>query len=156
MKILVIEGPNLRQLGRREPELYGTETLDEIHRTISAAAAREGAEVEFAQSHVEGEMVRWIAEAPGRVDGILINPAAYTHTSLALRDALQSVDLPCVEVHLSNTAAREEFRRRSLTAAACVGQVMGFGVQSYILGLLGLIGAIRGRSSVRTHSSQEK
>jgi 3-dehydroquinate dehydratase-2 len=146
MKILVIHGPNLQQLGFREPSLYGLETLEELHQRIREEAVRLDVTVEFFQSHVEGELVREIASAAGRVDGILINPAAYTHTSVALRDALQSVVMPCVEVHLSNVAAREEFRRPGLTTGACVGQVSGFGGDSYLLGLRGLADILRRRS----------
>ncbi|MDZ4198199.1 MAG: type II 3-dehydroquinate dehydratase [Kiritimatiellia bacterium] len=156
MKVLVIQGPNLPQLGRREPGVYGSKTLEDIHRRISEAAAGERVDVEFFQSHVEGELVRAIAESDGRVDGILLNPAAYTHTSVALRDALQSVSIPCVEVHLSNTASREEFRHRSLTAAACAGQVMGFGAESYLLGLKGLIHVIRERAAAAAPGSSRR
>jgi 3-dehydroquinate dehydratase-2 len=145
MKILVIQGPNLQQLGIREPALYGSETLESLNQRIRVAAVGDGVSVEFFQSHIEGELVQAIAGATGRVDGILINPAAYTHTSVALRDALQSVAMPCVEVHLSNIAAREAFRHVSLTAAACVGQVSGFGADSYLLGLRGLVEILRRR-----------
>lgn len=143
MKILVIQGPNLQQLGFREPSVYGVDTLEDITRRIREMAAKMGVEVEFFQSHIEGDLVRSIAEAAGRIDGILFNPAAYTHTSVALRDALQSVAIPCVEVHMTNTFARESFRHESLTAAACAGQVMGFGTESYLLGLQGLLGILR-------------
>jgi 3-dehydroquinate dehydratase-2 len=147
MKILVIQGPNLQQLGFREPALYGSETLEQLHRRIREEAVQLGVEVEFFQSHIEGELIRTIASSVGRVDGILINPAGYTHTSVALRDALQSVAIPCVEVHLSNVAAREEFRRPGLTTGACVGQVMGFGGDGYLLGLRGLADLISRRAS---------
>lgn len=143
MKVLVIQGPNLRSLGTREPRVYGTVGLEEIHGRLASAAGEEGVEIEFFQSDTEGDLVRAIAGAEGRADGLLLNPAAYSHTSVAIRDALQSVPLPCVEVHLSNPSAREPFRGRSLTAAACVGQISGFGAESYILGLKGLIGVIR-------------
>ncbi len=140
MKILVLNGPNLQLLGRREPDVYGRETLDDIRRSLERRASELGVEIEVRQSNCEGELVSWIGEAAGRFDGILFNPAAYTHTSLALYDALRAAGVPCVEVHLSHPAAREEFRRRSVTAAACVGTVAGFGASSYLLALDGLVG----------------
>lgn len=138
VKILVINGPNLALLGRREPEVYGRTTLAEIERTLRADARRLGVEVEFFQSDCEGELVQRIGTAEGRAEGIILNPGAYTHTSIALRDAIAAVGLPCVEVHLSNPAAREEFRHRSYTAGVCVGQISGFGADSYRLALEGL------------------
>jgi len=120
-KILLLNGPNLGRLGRREPALYGTDTLDAIVRRLQARAAALGARLEAFQSDVEGELVSKIGASEGVYDGIVFNPGAYTHTSVALRDALQSVTTPCVEVHMSNTAAREDFRKTSLTAAACRG-----------------------------------
>jgi 3-dehydroquinate dehydratase-2 len=139
MKILVINGPNLGLLGRREPGLYGSRTLAEILQETRARAAELGVELDDFQSDVEGELVRRIGAAAGRYDGLILNPAAYTHTSVALRDALQAVAIPCVEVHLSNVAAREDFRRASYTAAACVGQIAGFGPDGYRLALEGLV-----------------
>ncbi len=140
MKILVLNGPNLHLLGRREPDVYGRETLEDIRRALDRRANELGVEIEFRQSNCEGELVGWIGAAAGQFDGILINPAAYTHTSVALYDALRAAAVPCVEVHLSHPAAREEFRRRSLTAPACIGTVAGFGGASYILALDGLVG----------------
>lgn len=145
MKILVLNGPNLNLLGRREPGIYGREGLDAIIARVRARAAELGVEVDAEQSNDEGALVSRIGEAPGRYDGILFNPAAYTHTSVALRDALLAAGVPCVEVHLSNTHAREEFRHRSLTAAACVGQIMGFGGMGYVLALDALVDVIRRR-----------
>ena len=139
MKILVIHGPNLNLLGKREPDHYGTITLDTINALLKDAAQNEHTEISFFQSNSEGELVDMIHKAIGALDGILINPAAYTHTSVALRDALQAVTVPCVEVHLTNTAAREEFRHVSLTAGACLGQIMGFGAMGYHLALIGLV-----------------
>jgi 3-dehydroquinate dehydratase-2 len=145
MKILVLNGPNLNLLGRREPGIYGREGLDAIVGRVRERAAALGVEIDTAQSNDEGELVSRIGEAPGRYDGLIFNPAAYTHTSVALRDALLAAGLPCVEVHLSNTHAREEFRHRSLTAAACVGQIMGFGGLGYVLALEALVDAITRR-----------
>lgn len=146
MTIAVIHGPNLRQLGRREPEVYGTTTLAEIDADISALAVKLGVEVEFFQSNVEGEILDFVHKVSERVDGFLINPAALTHTSVALRDAMLAVDRPFVEVHLSNTAAREAFRSISFLADIAAGVVQGFGSESYLLGLRGLVGCIAGSS----------
>lgn len=143
MKILVLNGPNLHLLGRREPGIYGREDLERIIARVCERAAQLGVEIEAFQSNEEGALVTRIGEAPGRFDGIVFNPAAYTHTSVALRDALLAAGVPCVEVHLSNTHAREEFRHRSLTAPACVGQIMGFGGQGYVLALEGLVEHLR-------------
>lgn len=140
MKILVLNGPNLDLLGRREPDVYGTATLDDIRRALERRAAELGAEVEFLQRNDEGGLVTDFGRAPGRgVDGVLFNPAAYTHTSIALRDAIRASGLPCVEVHLSNPAAREPFRHRSYTAGVCLGVVAGFGAGSYLRALEGLV-----------------
>lgn len=143
MKILVLNGPNLNLLGQREPSVYGSESLADIVDKLRACATDANVEIESLQSNDEGALVSAIGAAPGLYDGIIFNPAAYTHTSVALRDALQAVDIPCVEVHLSNTHQREDFRQRSLTAPACVGQIMGFGSHGYILALEGLIGHIQ-------------
>lgn len=143
MKILVLNGPNLHKLGTREPEVYGKTTLDDIIVMLKKKAERIGVEIDAVQSNEEGALVTAIGESSGKYDGILLNPAAYTHTSVALRDALQATAVPCVEVHLSNTHAREEFRKNNLTAAACVGQIMGFGAQSYLLALDALVGYLK-------------
>ncbi len=144
MKIGVVHGPNLRLLGRREPEVYGTETLDDVNRLLGEVADELGVELETFQSNHEGELLDFIEDAASRVEGFLINPGAYTHTSIALRDALTGVELPFVEVHLSNTAGREDFRRHSYLAPVAAGVVLGFGVQSYLLGLRGLVARTRG------------
>ena len=135
MKVLVLNGPNLNLLGRREPEIYGRLTLGEIGEELHRRAAELGAEVECRQSNAEGELVSWIQEAKGKADAIVLNAAAYTHTSVALRDAIASAGVPTIEVHLSNIHAREEFRHRSMIAPVCVGSIAGFGVTSYLLGL---------------------
>jgi 3-dehydroquinate dehydratase-2 len=135
MLVLVIHGPNLNLLGSREPRLYGKATLKQINAALKKLAADLKIDLEFLQSNHEGEIVDAIQKARGRVDAILINPAAYTHTSVAIRDAFLSAEIPFVEVHLSNVAAREEFRRRSLLADAAVGTIAGFGPESYLLGL---------------------
>lgn len=144
MRIAVIHGPNLRLLGRREPEVYGTATLEDVNASLAAEAAALGAEVEFFQSNHEGALLDFIEDAAGRVDGFVVNPGALTHTSVALRDALAGVALPFVEVHLSNTAAREPFRKHSYLSDLAAGVVYGFGAQSYVLGLRGLVARLRG------------
>jgi 3-dehydroquinate dehydratase II len=141
MKILVLHGPNLNLLGVREPDIYGRVGMDEIDRDLAARAEGLGVEIRCLQSNHEGVLIDAIHEAMGWADGILINPGAFTHTSLALRDAIASTGIPTVEVHLSNIYAREEFRRRSVIAGVCVGQISGFGANSYYLGLAAMIEA---------------
>ena len=145
MKILVLNGPNLNLLGRREKEHYGTWTLSRIEKQLKTQARSLKVNLEFLQSNHEGELVEKIQNAQRKFDGILINPAAYTHTSIALRDALAAVEIPFVEVHLSNLARREEFRKRSLVSDLAVGVVSGFGPDSYALGLAGLIKFLKAR-----------
>jgi 3-dehydroquinate dehydratase-2 len=146
ISILVVHGPNLNLLGTREPEVYGSRTLADVDAELQAVAKELGCTVETFQSNSEGDIVSAIQGARGRHFGILINPAAYTHTSVAIRDAILAVELPVVEVHLSNIHKREEFRRRSLLSDVVEGQVAGFGVQSYVLGLRALRGLIAGAS----------
>ena len=146
MKIAVIHGPNLRLLGTREPEVYGTDTLDDINRRLGEAADGLGAELETFQSNHEGEILDFIEDAAKRVDGFLINPGAFTHTSIALLDAFLGVQRPFVEVHLSNIARRERFRRHSYLSGAAAGVVYGLGVHSYLLGLQGLVARLGGGS----------
>lgn len=144
MKVLVIHGPNLNMLGHREPEVYGRLTLGEINDRINGLAGELGIDVDFFQSNSEGALVDEIQRAMGSADGILINPGAYTHYSIALRDALAGTGLPFVEVHMSNVHAREDFRRVSVTAPIASGQVSGFGVESYLLGIRALKSVIEG------------
>jgi len=135
MKILVIHGPNLNMLGKREPDIYGTATLEEINSSIKKEAQTLGIEVEAAQTNSEGEIVDIIQGSVDKCDGIVINPGAYTHYSYAIRDAIAGCRLPVVEVHLSNIYAREDFRSKSVTAPVAIGQISGFGALSYILAL---------------------
>lgn len=138
MRILILNGPNLNMLGTREPDKYGTQTLSDIENFLTEEARKLNVEIDFAQSNIEGELVNKIQEAKGKYDGIVMNPAAYTHTSVAIRDAILAVNLPTVEIHLSNIHKREEFRKVSLTAPACIGQITGFGANSYKLGLIAI------------------
>jgi 3-dehydroquinate dehydratase-2 len=138
-KILVINGPNLNLLGTREKEIYGSETLEEIMRKVCVEAARVGAVVHSVQSNHEGEIIDCIHSARENYDGIIINAGAYTHYSIAIRDALKAVEIPAVEVHLSNISAREEFRRASVIAPVCIGQICGLGSVGYVLALYGLV-----------------
>ena len=140
MKIAVIHGPNLNFLGIREPEIYGSQTLEMINSSIKEYAQEKGLALSFFQSNSEGSLIDYIQQCHvDEVDGIVINPAAYTHYSYAIHDALKSVDIPAVEVHLSNINIREAFRKESVTAPACIGQISGFGPQSYLLGIEALM-----------------
>jgi len=141
-KILVIHGPNLNLLGSREVDVYGKVTIDEINADLKKLAKTRKASIDTVQSNHEGEIVDLIGKAKGKFDGILINPAAYTHTSVAIRDAVSAVNIPTVEVHLSNIYSREEFRHTSLIAPVAAGQVSGFGKASYLLGLEALLGLV--------------
>ena len=146
VRIAVLHGPNLRLLGRREPEVYGTDTLADIDARLVELGKELGVEVESFQSNAEGDLLDFIEGAAGRVGGFLINPGAYTHTSIALRDALVGVARPFVEVHLSNTQAREDFRHHSYLAPVAGGVVYGFGIDSYLLGLRGLVALLAKRA----------
>jgi len=142
MKLLVLHGPNLNMLGKREPQVYGNRTLDDINFSLEKLAVELDCQLVISQSNCEGELVGLI-QAASDCDGILINPAAYTHTSIAIRDAISAVGLPCVEVHLSNIHRRESFRHLSYTAPVAVGQICGFGSDSYLLGLRALFNHIK-------------
>lgn len=143
LRVLVLHGPNLNLLGTREPEIYGSTTLARIDLLLAAEGKRLGARVTTFQSNHEGDLVDRLQQAKGTQDGILINAAAYTHTSVAIRDALSAVALPAVEVHLTNLHRREEFRHHSYLAGVVVGRVEGFGSESYLLGFQGLISLLR-------------
>lgn len=142
--ILVVNGPNLNMLGKRQPEVYGKETLDDIAAQAGAHGAALGFDVEFRQSNHEGDLVDWIQGARGRCAGIVLNAGAYTHTSVAILDALYAAEVPCVEVHLSNIHQREEFRHHSFVSKAAKGMICGFGSHGYILALDALARLIRG------------
>ena len=135
MKILFLNGPNLNLLGQREPDVYGNRTLADIESQVRSRAAELGANIDFRQSNLEGELVTWVQQARTQADAIVLNAAAYTHTSVALRDAISAAGVPTIEIHLSNIHAREEFRHKSLIAPVCRGQIAGFGPYSYVLGL---------------------
>ena len=142
MKILFLNGPNLNLLGQREPQVYGKTTLADIEVMVRKQATTRGVTVDFRQTNLEGELVGWIQSAKGTFDVIVLNAAAYTHTSIALRDAVAATGVPAIEIHLSNIHAREEFRHKSLIAGVCRGQIAGFGVNSYLLGLEAAINII--------------
>ncbi len=139
MKIVVIQGPNLNMLGHREQNIYGGMKLEEIHAQLEAVAKQNGFEIEFFQSNLEGEIVDKVQECLGDADGIIINPAAYTHTSIAIRDAISAVTLPAIEVHISNIYRREEFRQKSMIAPVCTGQISGFGPFGYHLAMISMM-----------------
>lgn len=147
IRILVLHGPNLNMLGVREAELYGTQTLNEINEMLVTWAKEAGVQLEAKQSNREGELVTWIQESRGQFDAIVINAAAYTHTSIALRDAVLSAEVPTVEVHLSNIHRREEFRHKSYLAAAAIGQISGFGPTSYLLGVQAALKYVQSQST---------
>lgn len=139
MEILILSGPNLNLLGQREPTVYGRDTLEDIHARLHNLAAELGVTLRTAQSNHEGVLIDTLHEARTWAAGVVFNPGAYTHTSIALRDAISAIDLPVVEVHLSNVHAREDFRQRSLLAPVCLGSISGFGWRSYALGLRALV-----------------
>lgn len=143
MRFLIINGPNLNMLGEREPDKYGAKTLSKINEEIKEYAKNQNAEVDFFQSNIEGEIVSAIQSAKNNFDGIIINPAAYTHTSVAIRDAILAVKIPAIEVHLSNVYSREDFRQTTYTAGVCIGQIAGFGDYGYKLALLALINKLK-------------
>jgi 3-dehydroquinate dehydratase-2 len=160
MKIAVIQGPNLNMLGIREKHIYGPLTLDQIHEQMKQGATQNGVELEFFQSNLEGEIVDKIQECLGEVNGILINPAAFSHTSIAIADAIKAVGLPTVEVHISNIYQREEFRQKSVTATAATGVITGFGPFGYHMGLMAVTQiaseiAMQQQAQAQSEQSQE-
>lgn len=146
LRILVIHGPNLNMLGKREPEIYGSSTLEDVNAKLGREAKELGAEVEFFQSNSEGEIVGRIQGAMDSVEGILINPGGYTHTSVAIRDAILSTGLPVVEAHMSNIYKREDFRQKSYVSGVALGVISGFGSESYSLALRGLVDYLKGKA----------
>ena len=143
MKILVINGVNMNMLGTREPDKYGSKTLKDIEKEIYSYSFKLGVDIETYQSNIEGEIVEKIQSAINTFDGIVINPAAYTHTSIAIRDAISAVSLPAVEVHMTNIYSREDFRQKSIIAPVCIAQISGFGSESYKLGLQGIVSYLK-------------
>jgi len=154
MKIVVIQGPNLNMLGIREKNIYGPMKLEDIHAQMKSFADQNKLEIEFFQSNLEGEIVDRIQECIGDADGIIINPAAYTHTSIAIRDAISAVQLPTLEVHLSNIHQREEFRHKSLTAPVCAGQILGMGPFGYHLAMVGMTQILSEVSAMKAQQAQ--
>ena len=139
MKVVIIQGPNINMLGKREPNVYGVMTMEEIHKQMKVVADQNNVDIEFFQSNLEGEIIDKIQECLGDADGIIINPAGYSHTSVAIRDAIVAVNLPTIEVHISNIARREEFRQKSLISAVTAGQVIGFGPIGYHLAMIAML-----------------
>ena len=156
MKIQVIQGPNLNMLGVREQNIYGPMKLEDIHAQMKAYADQSKIEIDFFQSNLEGEIVDKIQECLGDADGIIINPAAYTHTSIAIRDAIKAVALPTIETHISNVYAREEFRSKSLIAPVCAGQVTGFGPFSYHMAMVGMVQILQEIGQMQAAQNEQK
>ena len=150
MKILVLHGPNLNLLGSRENDVYGSVTLDAINRELEDLAKAEGVKLAIHQSNAEGDLVDWIQKAAGAFDALLINPGAFTHTSIALRDAIAGVGIPAIEVHLSNIYRREAFRQHSYIAGVAIGQISGFGSDSYVLGLRAAVAHVKRAQTIKT------
>lgn len=155
MKIVVIQGPNLNMLGVREQQIYGSMKLEQIHAQMKDFASQSGLEIEFFQSNLEGEIVDKIQECYGDADGIIINPAAYTHTSIAIRDAISAVNLPTIEVHISNVHRREEFRKQNMVAAVCSSSIVGFGPFGYHLAMVGMVQIMNEIKAVQEMQKQQ-
>ncbi len=155
MKVVVIQGPNLNMLGHREQNIYGPMKLEEIHTQMENVAKQNNVEIEFFQSNLEGEIVDRIQECVGEADGIIINPAAYTHTSIAIRDAIVASGVPSVEVHISNLHRREEFRQKSLISAVCNGTVTGFGPLGYHLAMIAMLQVFQEIASIKAQQAQQ-
>ncbi|MGP4080935.1 type II 3-dehydroquinate dehydratase [Pseudalkalibacillus sp. R45] len=147
MRIMVLNGPNLNRLGKREPEIYGQETLEQIMSDLQSTAKKNGCEIDYRQSNHEGDLIDWIHESVDEYNGLILNPGAFTHYSYAIRDAIASVEIPAVEVHLSNIYARESFRHTSVIAEVAIGQVSGFGSAGYGLALKGLLQYLEGEEN---------
>jgi 3-dehydroquinate dehydratase-2 len=156
MKIVVIQGPNLNMLGVREQHIYGPMKLEDIHAQMKSFAEQNGVEIEFFQSNLEGEIVDRIQECMGDANGIIINPAAYSHTSIAIRDAISAVEIPTIEVHLSNIHAREEFRKNSLTAEVSAGVIAGMGPFGYHLAMIGMVQIMNEINAMKEAEAQQK
>ncbi len=154
MKITVIQGPNLNMLGTREQHIYGTMKLEQIHAQMKEVASQNNLEIEFFQTNLEGEIVDKIQECYGEVDGIIINPAAYTHTSIAIRDAIAAVSIPTIEVHISNSYRREEFRQKSLIAPVCASTLIGFGPFGYHLAMIGMLQLFSEIEAMKTENKE--
>jgi len=150
MKILVLHGPNLNLLGTRETAVYGSVTLEAVNQELERLAKAEGVKLAIHQSNAEGDLVDWIQRSTGEFDALIMNPGAFTHTSIALRDAIVAVGIPTIEVHLSNIYRREEFRQHSYIAGVAVGQISGFGVDSYVLGLRAAMAYVKRAHAVKT------
>ena len=155
LKIMVIQGPNINMLGLREPGIYGSMRMEDIHAQMKIVADQNSVDIDFFQSNLEGEIVDKIQECLGEADGIIINPAAYTHTSISIRDALSAVNLPVIEVHISNIYRREEFRHKSLVAAVAAGQIAGFGPVGYHLAMIGMLQIFEQVKAMRAAQAQQ-
>ena len=147
MKILVINGVNMNMLGVREPDVYGSKTLKDVEKELHDFSKQINVEIETYQSNIEGEIVEKIQSSLNTFDGIVINPAAYTHTSIAIRDAISAVNIPTVEIHMTNINSREDFRQKSLIVPVCIAQISGFGTESYKLGLQGLVSYLKSKKT---------
>jgi 3-dehydroquinate dehydratase II len=157
MKIVVVQGPNLNMLGVREQQIYGPMKLEQIHAQMKEVADQNGVEIEFFQSNLEGEIVDKIQECYGDAHGIIINPAAYTHTSIAIRDAISAVNIPTIEVHISNIHRREEFRQKNMIAPVCASSIVGFGPFGYHLAMVGILQILNEiKAAQEAHAAQQQ